>query len=46
MDKLAYDFVQPKDVKGKIFITCFPGSKGTEGIYKECIFNPIIFRIQ
>ena len=38
MDKLAYDFVQPKDVKGKIFLTCFPGRKGTEVIYKESIF--------
>ena len=38
MDKLAYDFVQPKDVKGKIFLTCFPGRKGTEVTYSESIF--------
>ena len=38
MDKLAYDFVQPRDVKGKIFLTCFPGRKGTEVNYKESIF--------
>ena len=39
MNKLAYDFVQPKDVKGKIFLTCFPGRKGTEVTYKESIFS-------
>ena len=38
MDKLAYDFVQPRDVKGKIFLTCFPGRKGTEVTYSESIF--------
>ena len=38
MNKLAYDFVQPKDVKGKIFLTCFPGRKGTEVTYSESIF--------
>ena len=38
MDKLAYDFVQPKNVKGKIFLTCFPGRKGTEVTYSERIF--------
>ena len=38
MDKLAYNFVQPKDVKGKIFLTCFPGRKGTEVTYEESIF--------
>ena len=38
MDKLTYDFVQPKDVSGKIFLTCFPGRKGTEVIYSESIF--------
>jgi len=38
MDKLTYDFVQPKDVKGKIFLTCFPGRKGTEVTYSESIF--------
>ena len=38
MDKLAYDFVQPRDVKGKIFLTCFPGRKGKEVTYSESIF--------
>ena len=38
MDKLPYDFVQPKDVNGKIFLTCFPGRKGTEVTYSESIF--------
>ena len=39
MNKFAYDFVQPKDFKGKIFLTCFPGRKGTEVTYKESIFS-------
>ena len=38
MNKLTYDFVQPKDVKGKIFLTCFPGREGTSITYKESIF--------
>ena len=38
MDKLTYDFVQPKDVSGKIFLTCFPGREGTNITYKENIF--------
>ena len=38
MDKLAYDFVQPKNVKGKIFLTCFPGREGANITYKESIF--------
>ena len=38
MDKLTYDFVQPKDIKAKIFLTCFPGRKGTEVTYSESIF--------
>ena len=38
MDKLVYDFVQPKNVKGKIFLTCFPGREGTSITYKESIF--------
>ena len=38
MDKLTYDFVQPKDVKGKIFLTCFPGRKGPAVTYSESIF--------
>ncbi|SVC18786.1 uncharacterized protein METZ01_LOCUS271640, partial [marine metagenome] len=38
MDKSAYDFVQPKDVKGKIFLTCFPGREGVEILYKDSIF--------
>jgi len=38
MNKLAYDFVEPKDVSGKIFLTCFPGREGSEIAYKESIF--------
>jgi len=38
MDKSSYDFVQPKDVKGKIFLTCFPGREGAEILYKDSIF--------
>ena len=38
MDKSVYDFVQPKDVKGKIFLTCFPGREGVEILYKDSIF--------
>jgi ADP-ribosyl-[dinitrogen reductase] hydrolase len=38
MDKSVYDFVQPQDIKGKIFLTCFPGRKGAEILYKDSIF--------
>ena len=39
MTKRSYDYVQPKDVKGKIFLTCFPGRNGEkisfDEIYKQ-----------
>ena len=38
MDKMTYDFVQPKNVSGKIFLTCFPGREGKEINFKESIF--------
>ena len=33
-----YDYVQPKDVKGKIFLTCFPGRNGEKISFEENIF--------
>ena len=42
MDDSKYDFIQPKDVKGKIFLTCFPGRKGVEILYKESIFLEVL----
>ena len=33
-----YDYVQPKDVKGKIFLTCFPGRSGAKVSFEEDIF--------
>ena len=38
MTKRSYDYVQPKDVKGKIFLTCFPGRNGEKISFKEDIF--------
>ena len=32
------DYVQPKDVKGKIFLTCFPGRNGEKISFEENIF--------
>ena len=32
------DYVQPKDVKGKIFLTCFPGRSGAKVSFEEDIF--------
>jgi len=34
----SYDYVQPKDVKGKIFLTCFPGRNGEKISFEEGIF--------
>ena len=34
-----YDYVQPKDVKGKIFLTCFPGRNGEKISFEENIFS-------
>ena len=34
----SYDYIQPKDVKGKIFLTCFPGRNGKKISFKEDIF--------
>ena len=34
----SYDYVQPKEVKGKIFLTCFPGRKGEKISFMENIF--------
>ena len=38
MAKQSYDYVQPKDVKGKIFLTCFPGRSGAKVSFEEDIF--------
>ena len=38
MVKQSYDYVQPKDVKGKIFLTCFPGRSGAKVSFEEDIF--------
>ena len=38
MTKRSYDYVQPKDVKGKIFLTCFPGRNGEKISFDEDIF--------
>ncbi|MDC0037359.1 tyrosine-protein phosphatase [Alphaproteobacteria bacterium] len=38
MAKQSYDYVQPKDVKGKIFLTCFPGRSGSKVSFEEDIF--------
>ena len=34
----SYDYVQPKNVKGKIFLTCFPGRNGKKISFEEDIF--------
>ena len=38
MTKRSYDYVQPKDVRGKIFLTCFPGRNGDKISFEEDIF--------
>ena len=38
MAKQSYDYVQPKDVRGKIFLTCFPGRSGAKVSFEEDIF--------
>ena len=38
MTKRSYDYVQPKDVRGKIFLTCFPGRNGETISFEEDIF--------
>ena len=38
MTKRSYDYVQPKDVKGKIILTCFPGRNGETISFEEDIF--------
>ena len=34
----SYDYIQPKDVKGKVFLTCFPGRNGEKFFFDEGIF--------
>ena len=34
----SYDYIQPKDVTGKIFLTCFPGRNGEAITFEENIF--------
>ena len=38
MTMRSYDYVQPKDAKGKIFLTCFPGRNGEKFFFDEGIF--------
>ena len=38
MTMRSYDYVQPKGVKGKIFLTCFPGMNGEKISFEENIF--------
>jgi len=38
MEIKSYDYVQPKEVKGKIFLTCFPGRNSEQISFKESIF--------
>ena len=38
MTMQSYDYVQPKGVKGKIFLTCFPGRNGEEISFEEGVF--------
>ena len=38
MSMRLYDYVQPNDVKGKIFLTCFPGRNGEKISFEENIF--------
>ena len=34
----SYDYTQPKNVNGKVFLTCFPGRNGEKISFKEDIF--------
>ena len=38
MTMRSYDYVQPKDAKGKIFLTCFPGRNGEKISFEEVVF--------
>ena len=38
MEIKSYDFIQPKGIKGKIMLTCFPGRKGEKISFNEGIF--------
>ncbi len=39
MEKIkSYDYIQPKDIKGKIILTCFPGRNGEKISFEENIF--------
>ena len=38
MKMRSYDYVQPKDIKGRIFLTCFPGRNGDQISFEEDIF--------
>ena len=38
MTMRSYDYVQPKDAKGKIFLTCFPGRNGQKISFEERVF--------
>ncbi|PPR47516.1 MAG: hypothetical protein CFH19_00359 [Alphaproteobacteria bacterium MarineAlpha5_Bin9] len=34
----SYNYVQPKDIKGKIFLTCFPGRSGEKISFEKDVF--------
>ena len=39
MEKIkSYDYIQPKDIQGKIILTCFPGRSGEKISFEENIF--------
>ena len=38
MDINSYDYVEPKGIKGKIILTCFPGRKKEEILFNKQIF--------
>ncbi len=38
MEIKSYDYIQPKEIKGKILLTCFPGRKGEKISFNESIF--------
>ena len=35
---INYGYVEPKEVRGKIFLTCFPGRENKKILFKESIF--------
>ena len=38
MEIKSYDFIQPKEIRGKIILTCFPGRNGEKISFNENIF--------